>query len=394
MPKRKETPAELLAHDIDEVRINNLRCSIERDINEWLLVRGINDRPSFQPAHERHPDCPDGGELLWVNSIGDLYQVWNEPRWDDLHGEFLGILESHGCTFGLDTHWEGRVYPLDDATARQSKRLNRFRWICDKASSRTLEINDAVFRHFSEHPDDLAKMHWRDFEVFLEAVFKQQGYRTVLGPGSGDGGVDIRLYEGEILPEIATLVQAKKYSKKPIGLEAVAALTAIVSEQGARDGLLVTTSRFQPAAKKWAATATHRVRIADRQDVRDWCTKLSERISSFLDTGEFWVERHASDTPRIGDPTASLITKTTYGYNMTINRFARVILDGKHEAVLEELECVQSPPGGQTGVEAPSLARRVGAKRFVGFKRAATYWGSRAWWEPWDGAPAPFNYCD
>jgi Restriction endonuclease len=43
----------------------------------------------------------------------------------------------------------------------------------------------------------------------LDAIFKNQGYGTELGPGSNDGGIDLRLYENTTRPELVTVVQAK-----------------------------------------------------------------------------------------------------------------------------------------------------------------------------------------
>lgn len=45
----------------------------------------------------------------------------------------------------------------------------------------------------------MKSLHHRDFEKFLDAVMRNNGYRTELGPGAGDGGVDIRLYCSDIV---------------------------------------------------------------------------------------------------------------------------------------------------------------------------------------------------
>ncbi len=139
-------------------------------------------------------------------------------------------------------------------------------------------ISDEFIEHFSTHPDDLHKLDPRKLEMLLDAVFRNQGYRTELGPGWSDGGVDLRLYQKDSIGEICTLVQVKRYSPtNPIRLEAVAALAAIVDLEKANRGLFVTTSRFLPGVQKFAEKQIRRISLANSADIARWCEEVARR---------------------------------------------------------------------------------------------------------------------
>jgi len=76
-------------------------------------------------------------------------------------------------------------------------------------------------------------------------VFQSLGYESELGPGVGDGGVDVKLLQRSPLGDTLAYVQAKRYApNRPIGLEAVQALRGAVANDGADLGIFVTTSRY------------------------------------------------------------------------------------------------------------------------------------------------------
>jgi len=136
-------------------------------------------------------------------------------------------------------------------------------------------ITHELMAYFAEHPEKLQEMEWRKFEELLDAIFRNQGYDTELGPGSGDGGVDLRLIQKDNIGKVLTLVQAKRYkSENPIGLEAVQALHGVVDDQRAHRGLFVTTSRYLPGARQFAARQNERLILADSDKVADWCRHI------------------------------------------------------------------------------------------------------------------------
>jgi len=141
------------------------------------------------------------------------------------------------------------------------------------------QINRELMEYFARHPDDLYNLDPREFEKLLDAVFKNQGYRTELGPGWADGGIDLRIYHKDSIGELCTLVQAKRYRPdNPIRIEAVAALDSLVSVENANRGLFVTTSRYLPSTQEFAKRRGHRLTLAASIDVAKWCKNVAENM--------------------------------------------------------------------------------------------------------------------
>jgi hypothetical protein len=140
------------------------------------------------------------------------------------------------------------------------------------------EISLELIEYFSLHPEKLADLHWRRFEELLDAIFKNQGYTTYLGPGSGDGGVDIRLIQKDSIGEVLTLVQAKRRKREySIKLEAVAALYGVVEAEQANRGLFVSTSEYLPSALKFAEQKKHKLKLAGTPEIAKWCRDITAK---------------------------------------------------------------------------------------------------------------------
>lgn len=96
------------------------------------------------------------------------------------------------------------------------------------------QINEELVRILADHPEYLHKLHWRKFEELLTELFNDMGYEAILGPGSGDEGVDIRLISNDSIGQLLTLVQAKRYDPKyPLSLQPVQALYGAVTAEEA-----------------------------------------------------------------------------------------------------------------------------------------------------------------
>jgi hypothetical protein len=155
-----------------------------------------------------------------------------------------------------------------------------FFWRCRAILPEYADLDGELYEHIRAKPGRLLDMSPRQFEEFINAVFKNQGYTTHIGPGSGDDGVDIHLYQHDRISELVTLVQLKRYAThRPIELEAVSALKATVDDQGANRGLFITTSRYSSTARKFADRYPHQLRLADTGHVVEWCAEVSARIA-------------------------------------------------------------------------------------------------------------------
>ena len=136
-------------------------------------------------------------------------------------------------------------------------------------------IDKQLMEFFGKNPHVMHHLHHRKFEEFLAALFKDLGYDVELGPGGGDGGVDLRLISKTDTGPLLFLVQAKKYApNRPIGLQPVQALFGAVEAEKASQGILVSTSYFQPAVKKFVGEVPFRVQLAGPVEIQNWIWKV------------------------------------------------------------------------------------------------------------------------
>lgn len=277
--------------------------------------------------------------------------------------------------------------PTDDQRADDYLALHRWQWIQHLAKQRLFDIHSEVFDHFAKHPDHLARLGWRQYEEFLDAVFRNQGFRTELGTGGNDGGVDIRLYQSESLPQMVTLVQAKKYLNRPIKQDTVAALFGNAVLNKAHKGILATTSRFQPAAKRFAKSVCSdlnfpEIDLVDSKGVGGWCADIATELNRYFNNGEtpappVITEQH------LGGLTGQIVVASG-GHDMVINYFARIVDDFSHEVVLESLKSEETSGDGQRGTAFKSRWEH-GSLHF---------WGGGNLYSLWDGTPQDFDYLD
>ena len=178
----------------------------------------------------------------------------------------------------------GRLHRIDSRTGREEVEEAHYQ---NQSFVPTLGLVTADFEqislelmeHFAIHPANLYELDPRQFERLLEAVFRNQGYRTALTPLHGDKGIDLRLWHKDSIGELLTLVQAKRHSpSRPIGIEAVQALFGAVEYERASRGLFVTTSRYLPGVHEWSDTIGRRIILASSEDVAGWCQQAVAKI--------------------------------------------------------------------------------------------------------------------
>jgi restriction system protein len=119
------------------------------------------------------------------------------------------------------------------------------------------------------------EMHWRKFEGLAGEFFEREGYRVEMGPGRGDGGVDLRVFPkdaGEGDPPLI-IVQCKRQKAK-IDMVLVKSVYTDVEWEKAKSGLIVTTSTFAPGADRVRTARAYAVEAADRPKLHEWLAKM------------------------------------------------------------------------------------------------------------------------
>lgn len=119
--------------------------------------------------------------------------------------------------------------------------------------------------------EEIGLINWRKFEALTAEYFHRAGFDVDLGPGRGDDGVDIRLWEkgSDRDPASLIIVQCKRERRK-IEKVVVKALAADVRWNGATKGLLVATTDWSPGARTVARTRGYPVEEVNGEAVRTW----------------------------------------------------------------------------------------------------------------------------
>lgn len=119
------------------------------------------------------------------------------------------------------------------------------------------------------------EIHWRKFEGLAGEFFDREGYRVEMGPGRGDGGVDLRIYPDDDTASGPPLIIVQcKRQKAKIDVVLVKSVYADVEWEKAVSGLIVTTSTFSPGAERLKTVRAYNVDAADRPTLREWVTKM------------------------------------------------------------------------------------------------------------------------
>ena len=130
---------------------------------------------------------------------------------------------------------------------------------------------DYLARNFQR----IDEIHWRKFEGLAGEFFERGGVRVEMGPGRGDGGVDVRVWApmDDVAKPPLVLVQCKRQQQK-VSQVIVKALWADVSDERARSGLIVTTSALTPSAEAVRTARGYPIAAVERQTLRNWIEKL------------------------------------------------------------------------------------------------------------------------
>ena len=125
------------------------------------------------------------------------------------------------------------------------------------------------------------EINWRKFEGLTAEFFERAGFKVKIGPGRGDGGVDVRVWapEEEIEKPPLILVQCKRQREK-VEQVVVKALWADVSDAGAQSGLVVTTSALAPSAETVRNVREYPINAIERLTLKNWINNYDTRSGS------------------------------------------------------------------------------------------------------------------
>jgi hypothetical protein len=296
-----------------------LAKTLEVEVRSWLAKHGLpaeKNRDLWFSTYLNHHDRPMGGgiglviateESAILNAIGG-----------NLQKEWCDFLASRGFIHEFYDHLTMDLWAAwDRELEAEILKAFSFDWHSRLIAPDYAAIYEGIYAYFADNPQRIKDLHWREFEELLASIFLEQGYKTMLGAGRADEGVDLRLVESNIYGDQVTVVQAKKY-RNPIKLEQVAALTGVVYDQHAERGIFVTTSRYLPSAQRFAARQARKIVLATSTDVASWCEVIrlqkpaAEQLNATILNSDL-------------DPRKAVCANV--GYNTTDYQFAYIVAE-------------------------------------------------------------------
>ncbi len=403
---QRPSPRALPVHRWTDQELEAEIRRVEDTLHAWIVAHDLWLDCGFKAylSHvEGEPSEPPIVTMFYCE--GPMYTVLNGEDPKNYESDFRDCLEKLGYYYENIDGVTMAIYPEDVALAKAFASYFHWQWVCSLIKEDTADVHHELYEQFAKRPEDLQRLHWRDFEMLLFRIFQNQGFEAILGPGRGDEGVDLRLVQRAPLGDVLTLVQAKRYAPdRKIGHTEVAALYGVSRLEKADRALFVTTSAYAPVSQRWAARTGGYLELAEAEDVVRWCAKASAGViadkSSLVSSQH--VARLITDVAGRADPR---IVHASGGWNITTNWFALVLKETKHAALLMGVpETILTHDGyKQRGTCAPSLdAATIShfssdnvwrAKRIKDDGRVR-YWDGERSYRPWDGAPCYFDLCD
>jgi HJR/Mrr/RecB family endonuclease len=383
-----------------EAEIDRIRSAIQ----SWAEGQEIWHDAGFSSKLE-----DSGGEPSEEPVVTLFHAEWaiSSIMESDLEPEFTKLLDNMGYYYENENNVTIAVYASDDERRAKFYEYFHWKWVCSLLIEDTGDVYEELYNHFAKCPDDLHRLHWREFEVLLFRIFQNHGYRALLGPGRSDGGIDLRLWQPNPIGDVLTVVQAKCYAQRnKIDLQPVQALYGAAKAEQAAQALFVTTSSYMRAARNFASRVSSELQLAEGEHIVAWCTKATNGIIKDKSTlvARATVKRmietltHSASDPRI--------VHGTWGYDMIHNTYAMVIKETKHAALLLSIrnKKISDDGYGTRGTEIPLLDATamdqfnelgvMRASRSVDANGRVSYWTGDQLYSRWDGLPNHFDYID
>ncbi|WP_333624225.1 restriction endonuclease [Sphingobacterium siyangense] len=320
-----------------EFKIENLRL----EVKNWAIKNDLWKDSCFSSFLEYHKDEPNENAacVLVLTTEGGLWNMFNGYGYSQLIEEFENMLERLGFYNEMYNSYIVHFYPIDDDLNEAYLEYFYWKWLTKIIQPNYTSLYNEIFDFFGKHPNKFYDLHHRQFEVLISEIFSNQGYKTELGKGQGDGGVDVKLFYKDGVDQTVTYVQVKKYKENlPIKLEAVAALSGIVHTDNVDGGLFITSSRYLPSAQVFAEKKNSKIILKDSTDVQNWCENINkimemDRSRLFSDDNILHILNHQSHFDLVGK-----IITCKWGSGMVLNNFCIVLKDEPNLALVMRID--------------------------------------------------------
>lgn len=138
-------------------------------------------------------------------------------------------------------------------------------------------FNDELISLLARKPSYLHTLSARDFEKLIAEIFARQGFEVHLTKQTRDGGKDIIALYKKLGIQTKYIIECKRYTDKPVGIELVQRLAGVRHALSANKAILATTSRFTSPAIEWAKQEVNlwSLDLKDYEDIVSWLQLLT-----------------------------------------------------------------------------------------------------------------------
>ena len=338
-------------------------------------------------------------------SDGDFNRVFDgSESTDKLYEGFTSLLERLGYWYERDT---GRVYlySVNPIINESFKKYFQWQWVCGLIKPDFNDVYHEMYEYLHRYPERMSELNWRKYEILIYEILRSQGFNVELGPGRGDGGIDIKMFQRDPIGDVLTAVQVKRYRPdRKITLQAVQALYGAATANDIQNSVFVTTSDYSPSAKKFAARENVSMKLYTSSDVRKWCNQAREGVikNKALLISRRSVEKildAAKKTPR------QYVVHAHTGITNIMNSFAVILKESKYSALLMKLakRIISHDGYEQRGQEVPvidssSLLNHRSETVFRAKKycrqNEISFWTGRDSYSFWTERPEHYDLCD
>ena len=340
--------------------------------------------------------------LMWYE--GPLYDVLNYHSRTHLAEEFSELCMGEGFFAEPYDHTTMTFSILENGELKEAfGSYLRWKWICSLLVPDTGDVFEELYKYFSNDPDRLKDLDWREFEILLFRIFQNHGFEAELGPGSGDGGVDIRLLLRDPIGDLMTLVQAKKYAQhRKVGLEAVQALHGAAAVENAESTIFATTSEYLPSARSFVARTSGSMTLWTSADVAEWCR---HSVDGIIQDKSKLISRTSVQSALRNSASENYrnVYHANSGYNITVNNFAIVLKETSYAALLMGIGKRSVSGDKQEGTEVPHIdedtifnhtEKKVFRAKKHTRRNEILFWDGERLFTKWSGKPEYFTWLD
>lgn len=266
----QDTELYVAAHDLVHREVH--RQDVASEYTTHDTCRLINPSDIGVPESLRGPLAVGTNDMFVLNSrLDDLDFALVGGQALELGGDALVratrlLIEALRCEQHIDP-W----LRCNTAQAASIAQLNDLFTQADCPSRSTQFFDQRFIDFLVVNIDDLALIHWRQFERLVAEHFHREGYAVELGPGVNDDGVDIRMWpsEADQAGPALLIVQCKRVREK-VEKVVVKGLWADMQSEGAARGMVATTRSISPGAQDTITARGYAIDSADREAIANW----------------------------------------------------------------------------------------------------------------------------